>query len=71
MIMNRHRLVLTVLSLVVLPGMLWAQPTAPTPETNAAIRAELDAHRPMAADLGEGAIPTGDFDLGGAAFLDT
>lgn len=66
--MKRHRLVLSLLFLLALPSVLQSQPTAPNPEANAAIRAELDRQRPMAAD--EGNIPTGDFDLGSAAFLD-
>ncbi len=70
MIMKRRQLVFSVLFLVPLLGSLQAQPTAPTPERNAAIQAELAEARPMAADLGDGTIPTGNFDLGSAVFLD-
>ena len=42
MIMKRHRLVLSASFLFALPGILWAQPTAPDPEANAAIRSELE-----------------------------
>lgn len=71
MTMKRRRLVLSLLLLI--PGLssLRAQPTAPTPDANAAIRAELGAQRPVAADVGDGTIPTGNFDLGSVTFLDT